>query len=265
MLQKFTCHEEVGRGGYSRVLRCKDPTGMSIACKILPKDKNKHHRVQQEVDIMRHLIQCPVTPRLIDTSEDKANYYILQEWFQGHPIKSSYEVLYTERQAALLCKDVLQCLNKLHNAGVVHLDIKPGNILYNDFEMKVIDYGAAIFWEPSNGKNFVDTDEIVGTPHFLAPEYLTHKCAPATDIWSTGVMMYLLLSGSFPFDDWESRFSPRASHLWRSILIDDVKLTGPQWDMISPEAKDFVRVCLNKSWQERPEARELLTHPWVVD
>jgi calcium-dependent protein kinase len=97
----------------------------------------------------------------------------------------------------------------------------------------------------------------------MAPEVLRSEVYAASDLWAVGVMAYQLLSGKFPFNDKQNPYNPSLSKVWKSILTDDLKLSGSAWEDISDEAKDFVRCLLERDHTKRPSAKEALKHPWL--
>lgn len=266
----YTLHETLGSGGYSTVYRCTDITGIRYACKVLPKEKNKRERVQQEVIVMQNLLHCSKVPRLIDAVEDNESYYLIQEWCKGGPLKTyvSQRDMYGENTVASITRGILRGLYQLHTNGIIHRDVKPGNILFadvsEDAEVKIIDYGAAAMFDSDRDGDIIEVAEMVGTPWFMSPESLSYKCTPKTDIWSLGVLVHLLLCGRLPFNDKTNPNNPAYSALWKSIFDETPSMSGSAWDMISADAKDFVLMCLNKNHEGRPSAIELLQHKWLT-
>jgi calcium-dependent protein kinase len=267
----YTLHDSLGSGGYSTVYKCTDITGIRYACKVLPKDKNKRERIQQEVIAMQSLMHCSRVPRLVDAVEDETSYYLVQEWCKGGPLKaymSHREMLYGENTVASITRGILRGLYQLHTNGVIHRDVKASNIMLadasEDAEVKIIDFGAAVMFDSDRDGDVVEVEEMVGTPWFMSPESLSHKCTPKTDIWGLGVLVHLLLSSKLPFNDASNPSSPSYAGLWRSIFEKEPTMSSEAWDMISSDAKDFVRLCLCKEHQGRPSALELLNHTWLT-
>ncbi|EFJ43532.1 hypothetical protein VOLCADRAFT_65831, partial [Volvox carteri f. nagariensis] len=146
--------------------------------------------------------------------------------------------------AASYMRAVLRTLAQCHHLRILHRDVKPGNfMLLTDADkapVKAIDFGLAVFYDP---KKLPRKDlGLEGTPHFMAPEQLSGKTEPASDIWSAGVMAYQLLCGFVPFDDWKNTRSPSL----RAILTEEPKFTHRAWEGVSEEARDFVRSLLIK-------------------
>lgn len=267
----YTLQEKIGAGGYSNVYKCVDHVGVRYVAKVLPMKGNKRYRVQKEVDILKRLLDTTRVARIIDACEDQENYYIIQEWCKGGDIKSYvglYDV-YGENTVASIVRGALRGLHHIHARGVIHRDIKAGNVLFadrtEDSEIKLVDFGAAVVTH--QGKNALiecDEKELVCTPWFVAPEVLGHKACYGSDIWSVGVLAYLLLSGRLPFNDKENPFDPRITSVFRSIFMDEPRFTGSAWKHISDDAKDFIKICLEKDHEKRwQKAEEALGHKWL--
>jgi calcium-dependent protein kinase len=254
-MNKYILHDCIGSGGYSTVYKCTDAIGVRYAIKQLPKSKNKRIRIQQEISIMKMLKDSPKIVTFRDAGEDEENFYIVQDWCRGGDVKdymSNYDN-YAENTVASVIRGVLRGLVHMHQYGVIHRDIKAGNIMLGDrsedADVKIGDF---------------EVDDLVGTPWFMAPENLSSKYHTKSDIWSLGVMTYQLLSGKMPFNDNENPFNPSLSKIWNQILFTSPKMSGSKWTYVSEDAKDFVHQCLIKDYKERPSAMELLTHPWLT-
>jgi calcium-dependent protein kinase len=262
-MNKYILHEKIGTGGYSTVFRCTDNIGIRYACKVLSKTTNKRSCVQQEVDILQKLQYSTKIPRLVEALEDDNSFYIVQEWCKGGQLKEyvAKHDLYGENTVASIARGVLRGVCHIHQSGIIHRDIKAGNILFADkgpdAEVKIVDFGAAI-------NNDVYVSNMVGTPWFMPPEAMQSIYTPSSDVWSIGVLIYQLLSGNMPFNDKNNKYNPSLQALWYSILMDDPSFKSKSWINISDNAKDFVKMCLNKCHKERPSAVECLQHPWLT-
>ncbi len=268
MFGKYILHDKLGDGGYSAVYKCTDDIGIRYAVKCMPKDKNKRHRVQQEIHTMKLMKKSPKIVRFVDAGEDENAFYIVQEWCRGGDVRQymTYHDTFVENTVASIARGVLRGLIHLHQKGVIHRDIKPGNIMVGDTSMdadvKIGDLGTAIIMDPT--LNEIEVEELVGTIWYLAPENSRQIYTPKSDIWSFGVMIYQLLSGRMPFNDHDAPMNPSPSKIWKSILFDDPRMTSSKWKNISEEAKDFVYICLAKNYTNRPTALELLNHDWLT-
>lgn len=265
-MNKYFLQDKLGDGGYSSVHRCVDTVGIRYICKVLPKDKNKRVRVQNEVRILKMLSFSTKVPRIVDALEDDSAFYIIQEWCRGGPVQEYVSVYdkYSENTVASIIRGVLRGLHHIHGTGIIHRDIKASNILLadksEDAEVKICDFGSAVHYDFDE----VETDDLNGTPWFMAPESLSHKITPKSDVWSMGVMAYQLLTGRMPFNDRKNPRSPSVSLIWKSILEEEPSWDSKYWGQVSPDAKDFVKACLQKSVEARPSVMECLAHPWLA-
>eukprot|EP01024_Parvocaulis_polyphysoides_P015377 TRINITY_DN16700_c0_g1_i9.p1 TRINITY_DN16700_c0_g1~~TRINITY_DN16700_c0_g1_i9.p1 ORF type:complete len:437 (+),score=81.29 TRINITY_DN16700_c0_g1_i9:273-1583(+) len=188
------------------------------------------------------------------------------EWCKGgelyHAIGQRH---YSERTVASYMRAVLKTLAQCHALHILHRDIKPGNFMLLDDSdkapLKAIDFGLATFF---TSKDIAREDlGFEGTPYFMAPEALSSKVYPASDIWSAGVMAFQLLTGHLPFNDRRNPHKPSLSQVWKSVLTDKLDFNRSFWKGISDEAKDFVKFLLERDPEKRPTAKEALQHPFL--
>jgi calcium-dependent protein kinase len=163
---------------------------------------------------------------------------------------------FMEEDTAVLMMNVLSCVNYCHKKGIMHRDLKPENILLTKSkkleDLKIIDFGLACYFKP--GERHSDA---VGSAYYKAPELLKESYCEKCDIWSCGVICYILLGGYAPFDGDDDR------QIFDAILEGAVEFDDPVWDEISEDAKDFIEECLTYNERHRPSAAEALTHPWL--
>lgn len=266
MIRGYRLHEKLGSGGYSTVYKCTDTIGIRYACKVLPKDKTKRERITKEISIMKHMLHSPKVVRFIDACEDETSFYIIQEWCRGgsvHDYCKNFDT-YGENTVSSIIRGTLRSLCHMHEKGIIHADVKAGNVLLGDSsedaDVKLCDFGTSVILYDND---FIIVDDLRGTPTSMAPENLSSKYHVASDIWSLGVMTHYLLSGSMPFCDKTFPSSPRLQEIWKNILQHQPSLQGKRWDVISEDAKDFVRICLQKNYKDRPSAYECLQHEWL--
>lgn len=202
---RYELGRELGRGEFGTTFLCKDKeTGEEYACKTISKEKLRTaidlEDVRREVAIMRHLPKHPNVVTLKDTYEDDGAVHLVMELCEGGELFDRIVARghYTERAAALVTRTILQIVQMCHKEGVIHRDLKPENFLFSDKKetatLKAIDFGLSVFFKP--GQRF---DEIVGSPYYMAPEVLKRNYGPEVDIWSAGVILYILLCGVPPF------------------------------------------------------------------
>jgi calcium-dependent protein kinase len=295
---KYEWGKELGRGGNGVVRVVRDrKTGDEWACKSLPKQapagagdrKRAGHldALRREVEVLRRLEGSLNVVRLVDVYEDDEHVHLVQEWCRGGelhhrvggraagfggaaagtaPTSSERQAHhYSERTVASFMRAVLRTLAQCHAQHILHRDVKPGNfMLLDDSErspLRAIDFGLATPYDPDALP--LDNLGLEGTPWYMAPEVLSSKVTPASDVWSAGVMAAQLLTGRLPFDDHRNPIAPSLSAVWRSVLTDEVNFNMPWWRDVSPEAREFVSALLDRDPAKRPTAREALQHPWL--
>lgn len=266
MISKYILHNKIGKGGYSTVYRCTDKVGLNYACKKVLKNKVKKQRIINEIEVMKSLCYCPSTIKLIEAGEDEENYYIIQELcnkgsLADYVINSKVK---EEKEVIRLVRAILSGLYHVHESGIVHCDIKLGNIFVfedcNDIQLKFGDFGNSIIL----GNEITEDKYLLsGTPHFMAPETLSHVYDTKSDVWSLGVMTYELISGNLPFNDPNNKYNPSLPMLWKSIFQDKPTFKETAWQNVSDLCQDFIKQCLLKDFKIRPSTIECLKHPWL--
>ncbi|CAJ1964543.1 unnamed protein product [Sphenostylis stenocarpa] len=261
----YTIGKELGRGQFGVTYLCTDKeTGEQFACKTIAKRKlvNKEdiEDVKREVQLMQHLSGQPNIVDLKGAYEDKQSVHLVMELCAGGELfdRIIAKGHYTERAAASLLRTIVQIVHTFHNMGVIHRDLKPENFLLlntdEDAPLKVTDFGLSVFFK--EGETFRD---IVGSAYYIAPEVLKRNYGPEVDIWSVGVMLYILLSGVPPF------WAESEHGIFNAILKGHIDFTSDPWPSISPAAKDLVSNMLNSDPQKRLTASEVLDHPWIKE
>ncbi|KAJ3669185.1 hypothetical protein LUZ60_011135 [Juncus effusus] len=261
----YTIGKELGRGQFGITHLCTHKiTGEKFACKIIGKRKlsNKEDMedVRREVQIMYHLAGQPNIVELKGAYEDKQSVHLVMELCAGGELfdRIIAKGHFTERAAASLLRTIVQIIHTCHSMGVMHRDLKPENFLLlskaEDAPLKATDFGLSVFFK--EGEVFKD---IVGSAYYIAPEVLKRKYGPEADIWSIGVMLYILLSGVPPF------WAESEHGIFNSILRGHVDFASDPWPNISPAAKDLVKKMLNIDPQQRLTAFQVLNHPWIKE
>ncbi|XP_071934085.1 CDPK-related kinase 3-like isoform X2 [Coffea arabica] len=217
--------------------------------------------VRREVKILKALSGHKNLVQFHEAFEDAQNVYIVMELCEGGELLDrilSRGGRYTERDAKSIIVQILSIVAFCHLQGVVHRDLKPENFLFStrdeDASLKIIDFGLSDFIRPDQRLN-----DIVGSAYYVAPEVLHRSYSVEGDIWSVGVITYILLCGSRPF------WARTESGIFRSVLRADPNFDDSPWPTVSAEAKDFVKRLLNKDHRKRMTAAQALTHPWLRD
>ncbi|KAL3622301.1 Cyclin-dependent kinase 4 [Castilleja foliolosa] len=264
---KYELGKEVGKGHFGHTCSAKGRKGelkdMPLAVKIISKAKMTTaisiEDVRREVKILKSLSGHKHLVRFYDACEDANNVYIIMELCEGGELLDKILAKggkYTEEEAKLIIVQILSVVSFCHLQGVVHRDLKPENFLFSsrseDADMKLIDFGLSDFTRTDERLN-----DIVGSAYYVAPEVLHRSYSVEADIWSIGVITYILLCGSRPF------WARTESGIFRAVLRADPNFEDLPWPSISPHAKDFVRRLLNKDYRKRMTAAQALTHPWL--
>ncbi|CAI5942032.1 unnamed protein product [Closterium sp. NIES-64] len=255
---------ELGRGRFGVIRACVDRvTGERLACKTISKGMLQCQQdiedVRREVAVMEMLQGHPDVVNLRSTFEDAQDVHLVMELCEGGELFDRIKAKgkFSEAEGARVLRTVMGVLQHCHELGVMHRDLKPENILLNskesDTELKVIDFGVATFFQ--RGKPCTD---MAGSPYYLAPEVLAEKYGPEADIWSAGVVLYILLCGLPPF------WGTTNEAIFEAIKEATLNLVRPPWPNISEDAKDLVRQMLNRNPKKRITIEEILEHPWIV-
>ncbi|KAJ4889487.1 Calcium-dependent protein kinase 10 [Raphanus sativus] len=260
---KYILGRELGRGEFGITHLCTDrETREALACKSISKRKLRTavdvEDVRREVSIMSTLPDHPNVVKLRGTYEDSENVHLVMELCEGGELFDRIVARghYTERAAAAVARTVAEVVMMCHVNGVVHRDLKPENFLFankkENSALKAIDFGLSVFFKP--GDKFT---EIVGSPYYMAPEVLKRDYGPEVDVWSAGVIIYILLCGVPPF--WAETEQGVALAILRGVI--DFK--RDPWPQISESAKSLVRQMLDPDPTKRLTAQQVLAHPWI--
>ncbi|KAK4756115.1 hypothetical protein SAY87_009872 [Trapa incisa] len=259
----YTLGRRLGQGQFGVTFYCLDKaTGKEYACKSIAKRKliteEDVEDVRREIHIMHHLSGHPNVISIKGAYEDAVAVYVVMELCAGGElfdriIKRGH---YTERKAAELTRTIVGVVEACHAMGVMHRDLKPENFLFVDQQedslLKTIDFGLSVFFQP--GERFTD---VVGSPYYVAPEVLKKHYGPEADVWSAGVILYILLSGVPPF------WAETEKGIFEEVLHGDLDFAADPWPSISESAKDLVRKMLVRDPSKRLTAHEVLCHPWI--
>ncbi|KAK4353530.1 hypothetical protein RND71_025724 [Anisodus tanguticus] len=261
----YTIGKKLGQGQFGTTYLCTEKsTGHLYACKTIPKKKlickEDYEDVWREIQIMHHLSEHPNVVRIKGTYEDSLYVHIVMELCAGGELfdRIVEKGQYSEKEAAKLIKTIVGVVEACHSLGVMHRDLKPENFLLlssqEDAALKATDFGLSVFYKP--GETFSD---VVGSPYYVAPEVLCKHYGPESDVWSAGVILYILLSGVPPF------WAETDMGIFRQILRGKLDLESEPWPGISDSAKDLLRKILDRNPKRRLTAHEVLCHPWMDD
>ncbi|KAG6528797.1 hypothetical protein ZIOFF_010982 [Zingiber officinale] len=261
--------KKLGQGQFGTTYLCVDKNDdKEYACKSIPKRKllcrDDYEDVWREIQIMHHLSEHPNVVRIKGTFEDALFVHLVMELCAGGELfdRIILKGHYSERKAAQLLKTIVGVVEACHSLGVMHRDLKPENFLFasvdEDAALKATDFGLSMlaFAEPKLCDTFSD---VVGSPYYVAPEVLRKLYGPEADVWSAGVILYILLSGVPPF------WAETEAGIFRQIIKGSIDFETEPWPTISESAKDLIRKMLNRNPRERFTAHQVLCHPWIID
>ncbi|XP_017869110.1 PREDICTED: calcium/calmodulin-dependent protein kinase type 1 isoform X2 [Drosophila arizonae] len=274
--EKYNLHGLLGTGAFSevRLAESKDTPGDHFAVKIIDKKalKGKEESLENEIRVLRRFsanhfdgnspngtrLTHPNIVQLLETYEDKAKVYLVMELVTGGELfdRIVEKGSYTEKDASHLIRQILEAVDYMHEQGVVHRDLKPENLLYyspeDDSKIMISDFGLS----KMEDSGIMAT--ACGTPGYVAPEVLAQKpYGKAVDVWSIGVISYILLCGYPPFYD------ENDANLFAQILKGEFEFDSPYWDEISESAKHFIKNLMCVNVEKRYTCKQALGHPWI--
>ncbi|KAL6963578.1 Calcium-dependent protein kinase 5 [Sarracenia purpurea var. burkii] len=261
----YTLGRKLGQGQFGTTYLCTEiSTGIEYACKSISKrkliSKEDVEDVRREIQIMHHLAGHKNIVTIKGAYEDTLYVHIVMELCAGGELfdRIIQRGHYSERKAAELTKIIGGVVEACHSLGVMHRDLKPENFLLvnrdDDFSLKAIDFGLSVFFKP--GQVFTD---VVGSPYYVAPEVLLKHYGPAADVWTAGVILYILLSGVPPF------WAETQQGIFDAVLKGHIDFESDPWPLISDSAKDLIQKMLCSRPSERLTAHEVLCHPWICE
>ncbi|XP_039532451.1 calcium/calmodulin-dependent protein kinase type II delta chain isoform X11 [Pimephales promelas] len=260
---EYQLYEELGKGAFSVVRRCvKLCTGQEHAAKIINTKKlsaRDHQKLEREARICR-LLKHPNIVRLHDSISEEGFHYLLFDLVTGGELFEDIVAreYYSEADASHCIQQILEAVLHCHQMGVVHRDLKPENLLLaskcKNAAVKLADFGLAIEVQGDQQAWF----GFAGTPGYLSPEVLRKEAyGKPVDIWACGVILYILLVGYPPFWDEDQH------KLYQQIKAGAYDFPSPEWDTVTPEAKNLINQMLTINPGKRITAQEALKHPWV--
>ncbi|XP_036402289.1 calcium/calmodulin-dependent protein kinase type II delta chain isoform X5 [Megalops cyprinoides] len=260
---EYQLYEELGKGAFSVVRRCvKKSTGQEYAAKIINTKKlsaRDHQKLEREARICR-LLKHPNIVRLHDSISEEGFHYLVFDLVTGGELFEDIVAreYYSEADASQCINQILESVNHIHQHDIVHRDLKPENLLLasklKGAAVKLADFGLAIEVQGDQQAWF----GFAGTPGYLSPEVLRKDpYGKPVDIWACGVILYILLVGYPPFWDEDQH------KLYQQIKAGAYDFPSPEWDTVTPEAKNLINQMLTINPAKRITADQALKHPWV--
>ncbi|XP_035848318.1 calcium/calmodulin-dependent protein kinase type II subunit gamma-like isoform X46 [Sander lucioperca] len=260
---EYQLYEELGKGAFSIVRRCvKKSTGQEYAAKIINTKKlsaRDHQKLEREARICR-LLKHPNIVRLHDSISEEGFHYLVFDLVTGGELFEDIVAreYYSEADASHCINQILESVSHIHQHDIVHRDLKPENLLLaskmKGAAVKLADFGLAIEVQGDQQAWF----GFAGTPGYLSPEVLRKDpYGKPVDIWACGVILYILLVGYPPFWDEDQH------KLYQQIKAGAYDFPSPEWDTVTPEAKNLINQMLTINPAKRITADQAIMHPWV--
>jgi len=255
--------KELGSGHFAKVKTgTNKKTGKRCAIKILKKPSgSKMALVETEVGILKQ-VRHPYIVQCFDVIETPDKVYFMMELMEGGELFDRIvdKGHFTEQDAIGVSIKLIDSIKYLHSKGIAHRDLKPENMLMTsgdkDAEVKITDFGLSKFFDEQT--KVMQTP--CGTPGYIAPEVLRMKgYGKECDVWSLGVIIYILLCGFPPF------YADNDAQLYEKIKKGEFEFLRPYWDPISDQAKDLIKRMLTVDPKKRITCDEALQHPWLVE
>jgi calcium-dependent protein kinase len=253
----------LGAGTYGTVKLGRNKHTCALhAVKCIAKPVLTDHRaiddLRREVQILNLLSPHHTIAGYIDSYEDASHVYIVLELCQGGELFDKITTMkrFSEADASIYFKKMAELVHHCHSCGVMHRDLKPENFLLTDTtdkaELKACDFGLATYFKPNQRFN-----SLTGSAYYISPETIRRSYTNSCDIWSLGVILYILLSGRPPF------YGKTEKDIFTSILAGAIPFSAEPWPSVSDAAKDLIQKMLTLDPAERISVEAILTHPWL--
>lgn len=257
----YDIKDKLGEGAYGSVsIGMHKMTGQKRAIKVISRAKSLNSaRIMQEIAIMK-VMTHPNVIKLYETFQDKRSLYLVMEVCSGGELFDRIidAGSFTEVQAAIVMQQIVRAIYYLHDQKICHRDVKPENFLFASRDpieknvLKIIDFGLACKFKPGV---FLTTK--AGTPYYVAPQVLQGKYDQQSDIWSCGVIMYVLLCGYAPF------FGADDIEVIKRVKLGQYSFDKKDWKNVSKDAKQLIKAMLTMNPVDRIDAAGALAHPWI--
>eukprot|EP00921_Rhytidocystis_pertsovi_P007481 GHVQ01012439.1.p1 GENE.GHVQ01012439.1~~GHVQ01012439.1.p1 ORF type:complete len:461 (-),score=60.74 GHVQ01012439.1:2155-3537(-) len=259
---RYKGQKVLGKGAFGEVILCKDKvTGQESAVKVISKKQVKQktdtESLLKEVLLLKEL-DHPNIMKLYEFFEDPGYYYLVGEVYTGGELFDAIvdQKRFSEVDAGRIVKQVLSGITYMHKNNIVHRDLKPENLLLENKEkganIRLIDFGLSAHFEATTKMK-----DKIGTAYYIAPEVLHGKYDEKCDVWSTGVILYILLSGCPPFN------GANEYDILKKVEKGKYTFDLPQFKKVSEQAKDLIRKMLTYVPSMRISAREALEDEWI--
>lgn len=260
--------KELGSGAYGKVFQIKNKiTGEERACKQLQiKQIQNYTKFMEEINILSKM-DHPNIIKLYEVFEDNKYVYLVMEQCTGGELfdkiieKLQNDSIFNEKEAAKIFKQLISAIAYCHKEGICHRDLKPENLLLvnsnPNADIKVIDFGLSNIFKTKTGKNEKMTSK-VGTAYYVSPEVLSGDYDEKCDIWSAGVILYILLCGDPPFNGKDD------NEIYKKIKTKKFSFSNPVWSNISTQAKELITSMLSEP-NIRPTAEKVYQSKWVQE
>ena len=257
----YVIGKELGRGRFSTVHECVNKmTGDHYAVKVIDKasiESEEKALLRTEIAVLK-LVDHPNIIKMEGLYESRTHIYIVMEKLNGGELFERIvgRPRFSEEETAKLIRPLLESVAYIHDLGIVHRDLKPENILCGDNleELKIADFGLSKMILPTERM-----DSACGTLSYVAPEVLTMLgYGKEADLWSVGVIMFLVLCGKLPFDGDDQ------NEIIKSTIQGDLKVNPTVWGKLSDNAKSLITSLLNKNVKDRISAKDALRHPFII-
>jgi len=258
--------QEIGSGAFGKVYKAKHKGTGTIRCvKKLSKEdltEDEKRKLIDEVKILRSL-DHPNIVKVLEFYQNSKYFFIVTEYLTGGELFDRIMdcEYFNEESCAIIMKQLLSAVNYLHKNGFIHRDLKPENIIFAEWDskkrvhagsmIKVIDFGTSCVFEKGS-----KLKKKLGTPYYIAPEVLKKNYDERCDLWSSGVIMYILLCGYPPFN------GPNDKVIYQKILEGKYSHPEEDWSGVSKGAKDIIKKMLTYDFTKRSNCQELLQHEW---
>ncbi|XP_059632361.1 phosphoenolpyruvate carboxylase kinase 1-like [Cornus florida] len=253
--------EEIGRGRFGVVSRCYSPeSGESFAVKSIDKrliadDSIDRQCLCNEVKVMNLLSTNPNIVQIFNVYEDDNHLHIVLELCNSSDLfQRVRDRVFSESEAVAVMVPLMEAIAHCHRCGVAHRDIKPDNVLFDEWNrLKLADFGSAECFREGELMSGV-----VGTPYYVAPEVLAgSEYNEKVDVWSAGVILYIMLAGIPPF------YGDSATEIFEAVVRANLRFPASLFHSVSPAAKDLLRRMLCKDVSRRFTAEQVMRHPWM--